>query len=512
MLAGGAPTAIQSGRVETSPRELLRRWLLALGCFALLLFFFSPPLGVYAVWGRAPELTGMLEVRRGASVLWQIDHLGQPIPDPLHGAIQWRLLLPFIGHAFGLPAPVFFALAPLGCLAVLAFVVGMLRRNGAGWADCALASIMLGVGGWFFASVGWLGYFDSWVVLALLLAAFARSRWSLWLACLWAPWIDERFVIGLPLALLCGYVFRSRPAAPPAERRHDWKCDWGVPAGLAAAFVAVRLGVLAGATGGTAAPSAYLQALHLGGTPPWRIALGAWEGLRAGWLFAVASVVFSFRSRWRAATLAGAGISVALISLGTAQDFGRALMFLTPLAGLGTLLALEARPRWLAPALRMGAAATLLLPAHQVINDRATPLFYLYHEIAALRNPPPVAMPELYELRAVHAMEAGDFAQAEADLTLAIRLSENPSAPHKQRGVLYASAGRWAEAHRDFSAMVDCDPANPESWFFRAQANLALGDATASRRDLEHAFAIAPDPWKERADVKRFATRLGLGR
>jgi hypothetical protein len=499
--------------LETSPRELLRRWSLAIGCFALLLFFFSPPLGVYAVWSRAPELTGMLEVRRGASVLWQIEHLGQPIPDPLHGAIQWRLLFPLIGHVLGLPTPVFFALAPLGCLAVLAFVISLLRRLGADWTDCALASVVLGVGGWFFASVGWLGYFDSWVVLALLLVAFARSRWSVWLACLWAPWIDERFVIGLPLALVCGYIFRSRSSAPPAEyRKKDWKRDLGVPVGLAAAFMAVRLGILAHATGGNAAPSTYLQGLHLAGTPPGRIALGVWEGLRAGWAFVVAAVALSWTTRLRAIALAGAAVAVAIISLCTAQDFGRALMFLAPLAVLGVALALEARPRWLASVLRIGAAATLLLPAHQVINDRATPLFYLYHEIAALRNPPAVAMPELYELRAVHAMEAGDFAQAEADLTLAIKLSDRPSGPHKQRGVLYASAGRWAEARRDFAAMVDCDAENPESWFFRAQANLALGDAAAARSDMEAALARGPESWKERADVKRFATRLGLGR
>ncbi len=490
----------------------MRRWLLSFGCFALLLFFFSPSFGAYSVWSRAPELTGMLEVRRGASVLWQIDHLGEAIPDPLHGAIQWRLLFPLLGHILGLPAPVFFALAPLGVLAVLGFAVGVLRRGGAGWADTALAAVVLGAGGWLFASVGWLGYFDSWVVLALLLVAFGRSRWTVWSACLWAPWIDERFVIGLPLALLCRHLRPSAADSADEAPAFDWRQDLGVPAALAAAFVAVRLGLLSGATGGNAIPSTYLASLHLSDTPPARLALGLWEGLRAGWGFVALAVVFCWTQRRRALLLAAATAGVALVSLATAQDFGRALMFLTPVALLGATLAFRRRASWLAPALRFAAGATLLLPAHHVMNDRVTPLFYLHHELAVLRSPPAIAMPELYELRAIHAMEAGDFPRAEADLALAIKLSAHPAGPLKQRGVLYASAGRWAEAHRDFAAMVECDPANPESWFFRAQANLALGDAAAARRDLDQALTQAPDGWAQRADVQRFAARLGSNR
>ncbi|MFT3831078.1 MAG: hypothetical protein QM691_15370 [Opitutaceae bacterium] len=498
--------------MHTPRRELLRRWSLAIGCFALLLFFFSPSLGAYKAWSHAPELTGMLEVRRGASVLWQMDHLGEPVPDPLHGAIQWRLLFPLVGHALGLSPWPFFALAPLGGLAVLAFAITVLRRRDAGWSECALATVILGVGGWFFATVGWLGYFDAWVVLGLLLVAFARSRWTVWLACLWAPWIDERFVLGLPLALLCGHFFRGRGVVASNDLRAGWKSEYGIPAALGLAFVLVRLGVLAGATGGNAAPATYLDALHLGGTPMGRIALGAWEGLRAGWMFVALALALLWPNRREAFGLLATAAAVAAVALATAQDFGRALMLLAPVPLLGAVLAVERRPAWLAVALRIGAAATLLLPGHQVMNDRVNPVFYLYHELAALRTPPAIAMPQLYELRAIHAMEAGDFVRAEADLTLAIKLSEHPAAPHKQRGVLYASAGRWGDAQRDFSAMVDCDPQNPESWFFRAQANLALGDAGAARRDLEQAFTLAPDSWKERADVKRFATRLGSSR
>ena len=40
-----------------------------------------------------------------------------------------------------------------------------------------MGTVVFGAAGWYFASASWLGYFDSWVVLGLLLLAFAPSRW-----------------------------------------------------------------------------------------------------------------------------------------------------------------------------------------------------------------------------------------------------------------------------------------------------------------------------------------------
>jgi hypothetical protein len=98
--------------VESTPRrEVLLRWLLAIGCFALLIYFFSLPWAAFRAWSRAPELGGLLELRHGANVLLQTEHPGAPLPDPLHGAIQWRLLFPVIGHMFHLPPAALFGLA-----------------------------------------------------------------------------------------------------------------------------------------------------------------------------------------------------------------------------------------------------------------------------------------------------------------------------------------------------------------------------------------------------------------
>ena len=125
------------------------------------------------------------------------------------------------------------------------------------------------------------------------------------------------------------------------------------------------------------------------------------------------------------------------------------------------------------------------------MNDRVNPNFYLYHERAAFDRPPPVAMSELYELHAFHAMGRGAFAAAEAHLALAITLARNPASPAKQRGILAASQQRW-----------------PDAWFRRAQSNLALNQPAAARSDFDHARLLAGADWSTRPDVARFLNRL----
>lgn len=517
-----------------SGRETLLRWLMALACFGLLIFFFSPSWGAFRLWSRVPEMQGMIEVRRGASVLQQVSHPGAEIYDPLHRAIQWRLLLPWIGHLLRLPTAGFFALADLGCLAVLGYVVALLRREKLREWECAWAVLAVGAASWFFTSTGWLGYFDAWLALGLLLLAFAQSRWAVWLACLWAPWVDERFVLAAPLALLCRYLIlnsatetsrnqsattaqptratnpASEPSSPPppASVSFSWAWDCGVPATLLAAFVVVRLGLLAGHSAAEATVSGYLTGRDFLNAPLSRILLGLWEGLRAGWIFVVVAIFRLRRRPVQAIALGGLTVVLALIGLATAQDYSRSMTLLLPSAVLGLVLAIRERRPGFFWILRAAAVAALLLPAHHVMNDQVNPIYYLYHELAVLKNPPPAAMPELYELRAIHKMERGEFAAAEADLSLAIKLAENPAAPSRQRGILEASQGRWPDALRDFNTAVEHDAENPDAWFMRAQAHFAVGETTAARYDLDRALALAPEGWSKRPDVSRFLTKL----
>ncbi len=503
-------------------RENLLRSLLTLGCFATVIFFFSPSWGAFVLWARVPEMSGMLEVRRGVSVLAQVAHPLAPVTDPLHQVVQWRLLFPVIGHVLDLPAPLFFSLADIGCLVVLAYIISLLRRHGADWASTALAGLILGAASWFFVSTGWLGYFDSWLALGLLVTAFARRSWPVWLACVLTPWVDERFVMAAPIALLCRWLWLTRatnahPLGAEMNRGFSPLREFGIPAILVAVFLFVRLGLLSSASAANATVAGYFARNYLD-APFSRMLLGIWEGLRTGWIFVVAAV-WLLRSKPAQAAVLGVAVILTIgAGLATAQDYSRSMTMLLPVAVLGALLTLghdksaatmaaPPSPRPTAGESRLligAAAAALLLPAHHVMNDRVNPIFYLYHELAAMETPPPTAMPELRELRAMHLMEQGDYAGAEHELTLAIKLAGNPASPARQRGMLYVSARRWEDARRDFTTVVENDPDNPDGWFLRAQVELAVRDNVAARSDFEHARAIAPAAWLERPDVKRF--------
>jgi hypothetical protein len=504
---------IPSASARSSAVETLRRLALALGCAAVVLFFFSPSWGAFVLWARVPEMGGMLEVRRGVSVLAQMAHPGAPVADPLHAAIQWRLLFPVIGHLLSLPPAVLFALADVGAVAALFYLIVLLRRGGLGWLDCGLATVALGACSWFFTSTGWLGYYDSWFALALLIVAFAKSDWSLWAACVWAPWIDERFVLAAPLALFCRWLWLT-DSADTATPRFEWKRTLLPSAGLLALFVVVRLGLLSGETASGATASGYLAQRHYLDAPLGRILLGVWDGLRAGWIFGGVAVFLigwgggGARRPRAALAFAAAVVALAAIGLATAQDYDRSMTMLWPAAVLGVLLAVRRSWAPLRLTLRGAAVVALLLPAHHVMNDRVNPIYYLYHELAALTTPPPGAMPEVYELHAIHEMERGDYAAADRDLTLAIKLSRNPASPARQRGILAASQGHWDSALEDFALALEHDPQNPDAWLMRAQAHFALGHAAQARSDLDRALALAPDGWAKRPDVARFLAKL----
>ncbi len=490
--------------ITPTPRnELLRRWLLAASCFAVTLFFFSPAWAAFSYWSKVPELEGMIEVRRGASVLQQTQHLGAPIADQLHGAIQWRLLFPVIGRVLHLPAWMLFGLADVGCLVTLAYIATILRRHGLPLVQVAAATVALAASAWFFTSTGWLGYYDSWVVLGLLVLAFGDSRWTIWAACLWAPWIDERFVLGAPIAILCRYLGGS------SRTRFDFKRDAAVPAALLAAFVVVRLGVLGGRSGPNATPATYLDALDAMRAPLSRMLFGAWAGLRAGWLFVVAAVVLiARRNAVHALVLGVATLLLVTVGIATAQDFGRSMMFAMPVAVLGAIEIARVASSRVQRLVPVAALVALLLPAHHVISNQVAPIYYLYQALGAYHQPPRSVMPEVMELEAIRAMQNGDFAKAEAGLTMAIRLAPDPSDAAKQRGVLRATQGRWKEAGEDFALMAKYAPQNPDAWFMCAQSALATGDPATARSHLQHATQIAGTDWTSRPDVARFRTRL----
>ena len=205
----------------------------------------------------------------------------------------------------GLPAApwLYLALPHLGCLLVLIFVARLLLRRGLGEGEAFAATTLAATCSWFFVSTAWLGYFDSWYVLALLLAVFA-SRRAMVVAVLAAPWIDERALSSRCRWRWCSATPRLTAAAGPRPGAARWR-EAGAGAAALLPWVAVRLGACQAIA--THVTDAYVLAMAPGANAPF-YASGLWQGLRWAW----APVLVWLGLEWRRGRGTGALLAAAL--------------------------------------------------------------------------------------------------------------------------------------------------------------------------------------------------------
>jgi len=361
--------------------------ILGLLAFALLAVRFSPNWVAFAQTAREAYaeagseadhtaiektvLSGFSE--RGLHVVRQSRNLEANIDDAKHKIVRWRLLIPALGHVLHLPGWMTLGLAHVGCVAWLLALVFVARAYSRTPArppcEAAWLALVAGASAPFFTSMGWLGYYDSWLVLALLAVGFAPAQGMALIACVAGPWIDERFVIGLPLALLVRWNVGEKRDQP----LWSWlKAEAALPCVIVSCYALVRLHL-----GGSGSSQTVREYFHQFVIAP-RISvsdrlLGAWAGLRFGWLLIGAAVgliglTAATRPRLRAALLAVAIVVTSLAGLYTALDLSRSMALLTPVIPLGWILA-SRTAAWqrfhLAPLL---AVSALLLPGQHVVG------------------------------------------------------------------------------------------------------------------------------------------------
>jgi hypothetical protein len=221
--------------------------------------------------------------------------------------------------------------------------------------------------------MGWVGYYDSLLALGLLAVAFAQSRWIVLAACVLAPWIDERFVIGLPLALAVRWHCEA-PAAAWAWCRREAL----LPVALVAGYTLVRLRL--GGSGGSQTVAAYLEEFVFSGRISFGQRLfGAWSGLRLGWLLVGTAFVGTWLAtaagrRSPAIVLAAGTVLTAVVGLVTALDMSRSMVLVLPVVPLGWRYAV--RMAWWRKfhAGPVTAALALAVPAHHVIAHASLPV------------------------------------------------------------------------------------------------------------------------------------------
>ena len=196
-------------------------------------------------------------------------------------------------------------------------------------------------------------------------------------ACLLSPWVDERFVLALPLVVLVRGIGAGTLEGGISKR---FRSEGMLFFALMAPYCSLRLIALATAQdqGSAAHLRGHLATVHHAG----EVIDGLWSGLRAFWVFVMAAPVLLV-SRGR---LVQAGLLVLLVaataaaSVSIATDLSRATSTVVPAAVLGIILSLRTGSRLAWWPLAAALAFNLLAPARHVVEGwrEAIPILPLH--------------------------------------------------------------------------------------------------------------------------------------
>lgn len=474
-----------------------REWIIAgvsaLGAALIAICFFAPRFWLWPAAGMPlRDLVAIQpELHRAYYALQQLQDPWQKIDSDVNRVIEWRLLWPVVAHYTGMSPKVYFALPFAGCLAALAVLAGFVWRATRDGVVTACATLLVATTSWFFVSTGWLAYFDSWLVLALLLASFAQRRAVLFATALLAPWIDERFILALPL---CVGV-----RALDATNRNTLWSDARWLAGGIAPYVAIRIGAEIFHVRSTSA--SYWTQRPMVPAPLEGMWLGLWHGLRLGWIPVVLAAVAGARGKhWFAL---GAVAMSFLANVCIADDLSRSSSVAVPMIVAGIVCWSRRpmlHPRW---SLALLGAANLLLPAAHII---ATPLSQTecYHTTAIrslpaereqARHPPAFADPAVYNERGLQALAAGENAIARAQFELALRFDPECARARANLGIVLCASGHPKEALAEIDRALARDPALFDVRLQRATFRQRLGDLRGAAQDAQEALRAMPPDW-----------------
>ena len=196
----------------------------------------------------------------------------------------------------------------------------VLQRHCASWRFVLGGTLLFATTSAVIVPIGWYGMNNSWVWLGLLVIALARSPVALVAACLFCPWVDERFIIGVPLAWTGRCVYNNEQLIS--------RTAFLVAAALVP-YVALRLGI--SAYFGIRTESAFLaQYLQLLASFKYGY-LGWWMGLRAAW----APIAFLFLTVQRPYVLAAVFLLTAAVMMALTADQSRSAAIVAPIIILG---------------------------------------------------------------------------------------------------------------------------------------------------------------------------------
>lgn len=491
----------------------------------IICFFFCPR---YVWWRGFDELPARNtpEVNRAYDTWEYAKDPSYEIKNPSNQVVRWRVLFPRLAYYLHLPRTLFLSLSHIGCIVALAVVFDLMRRETGSRRDAFFSTLLFGSGSWFFTSMGWLTYFDSWYILGLILVSFVRSYWVVAAACVITPWIDERFIITLPVCLLVRALYFDW------LRTQDWKAFWVsalIMAGLTGPYVALRLAAM---FGGWDEQSSEHMKQHLDNQFALsRYFRGTWHGLRFGWAFVllllgvVAAAAAPAKSReamqaWTSGFRERGGIAQTtlffflppvfallcwlvipgiciLLQRIVAGDISRTAAAPVPAAIMGAILLYRLSPQWFSRVVPWLALLNLAAPAEHTITTFEIPIRYVYAEYDNVTTTASSMDQRGWQLfqqisgQTNHPQyrEAIDASRQYLDAAVAFSPDYWPARFHRSQ--FRVSQNELPGAFEDANQIVRNDPGLPEGYFVRASVLQAMGKLREALSDLETAARIA---------------------
>jgi len=241
--------------------------------------------------------------------------------------LEWRTLFPMLGHYLSfIPTWLFFAIPHIFCLGLLWYVARLVLRRTGNLMLALLATSLASTSGAYMVSMGFLGYFDSALLLCILVCCFEGKALPVWAAASLGCWIDDRFVLALPIILWCQW-------------RQGWARSflWTLLGCLP--YLALRLLAI---TGNGDDSQSILASMTKGKLDTLRILQGLWDGLRWGWLLIIPAFIHA--RKWQIAYgLTVVPLAILVLEL-IAGDFSRSVGVALPLVILGII---SINPRWI---------------------------------------------------------------------------------------------------------------------------------------------------------------------
>ncbi|NJK92739.1 MAG: hypothetical protein HC904_13495 [Blastochloris sp.] len=272
-------------------------------------------------------MPGTFQWDRGLAFLHQIK---DPWGADIEPALRWRILPALVARLLSLEETALIVLPWLGVCAFLFHIQHALLRSGFDRLPTAFCVSIFASSSSVLVPLHWWGMNDAWAWLGLSLVSLGRSPITLIFAGLLTPWVDERFIIALPLALAARHFIQGK-----LTKTEFISC-------LSGPLIYLGLRLWSITLGGPQDASTTFVTGALGMAKIWIpfAPLGWWMAWRMAWFFPILALYACWQEK-PGKFFQGLGLllTTAIIMIPLAADLSRsaALILPTILAGMITL-------------------------------------------------------------------------------------------------------------------------------------------------------------------------------